>query len=263
MTRVACTHPGRYGDILWSLPTARAVAETLGEKVGFVLSENYAGLQELIRAQPYIDDCWIQEGWKVLEDAPVGPRIPPTGRTPIEIHLGYQGWPKAPTLAGEIWNLAAEQVPGLRTLELDRPWISVRPDISRPVAVHFSDEHFELKVGMYELIRDSNPHRYQVYYAKGSRWDSEYMGGRVTSFMQMAQGIAGAQVFFGCLSSGWVLANALGKPCVIMEPGEPRWNRLFWLDRPSNHLVIGGDGKPTFDARHVRALIAEVLNTRS
>jgi hypothetical protein len=74
-----------------------------------------------------------------------------------------------------------------------------------------------------------------------------------------AQIAQGAQCYLGCLSSQWVLANALGKRCVVVEPNEHRWHPVFYRDAPQNHLVRGNDGRPTFDARHAGDVLEEVL----
>jgi hypothetical protein len=90
-----------------------------------------------------------------------------------------------------------------------------------------------------------------------------YIDGLIHSpshWLRAADLMDGAACYLGCLSSQWVLANAMGKKTVVMEPDPNRArNPLFWLPRERNHMVIGGDGLPTHDARHTADLLKEVL----
>src|SRR5262245_63210788 len=71
---IACTMPGRHGDILWALPTVRALAEQAGAPIDLVISEKYGSLKDLIRRQPYIADVVVLADWQVQETAPMTPR---------------------------------------------------------------------------------------------------------------------------------------------------------------------------------------------
>jgi hypothetical protein len=75
-----------------------------------------------------------------------------------------------------------------------------------------------------------------------------------------AYAMSRSKIFLGDLSAQWVLANALGIPTVIMEPCDARHSMpIFWYEHPRNTMVIGNDGKPTFDARHTRDAVEKVL----
>jgi hypothetical protein len=71
--------------------------------------------------------------------------------------------------------------------------------------------------------------------------------------------MATAGIYVGCLSALWVLANALGLRCLVVEPNPQRHHPVFWRESPKNRLICGGDGKPTFDARHVGEALEEAL----
>ncbi len=274
--------PGKFGDILWSLPTVRAISEAAGAPVDLAVSKNYGSICPLIAIQPYIATCVNFLDWEVRDTAPMTPQRPPNPPPPDAydkvIHLGYERWPMN-LLPMEIYLQATGQwgsaLPGL---ELDRPWIEVKAgkQYRQRVMCGFTDEWFELKYGLVHLIdraffeyddafdtqlTDSGLLAFWPSAIPGSRWAKE--GGVCSdrsSWMETAVDFAGADLFLGCLSSLWVLANALGIPTVIMEPAEARHHPIFYYDHPRNHLVLGNDGKPTFDARAVIAMVKEALH---
>src|SRR5215467_12449688 len=62
--KVLCTFSGKYGDILWSLPTARQIARDIaGGKVDFATMPYYESLRPLIASQEYIDECFVIPDW--------------------------------------------------------------------------------------------------------------------------------------------------------------------------------------------------------
>jgi hypothetical protein len=136
--------------------------------------------------------------------------------------------------------------------------------------IGFSDEHFELKYGLTTLIKKAlPPHwhtpqpmrtQWKVLAAPKSRWYRE-AGAAVSTWEQAAAQIGQGTIFVGCNSALHVLACALGIPVVMMEPSEARWNPIFYPYGTTERvrLVTGNDGRPTFDARHVRDAIEETL----
>jgi hypothetical protein len=278
---VLCTFPGKYGDLLWALPTVRALADAYGGPVDLLTSERYSGLNDLISRQPYIRHAMHTSAWVVQDTAPMSPRVPPIeGGAGLEVHhLGYEGWPLG-TLAQDIWGRVARSLINVPLLDLDRPWITVPGTTTSTdpyVWVGWSEEHFELKVGILVAVAMRFP-TYKFWWVRpwGGRYDEvdrttlletgtqhhrlgpnvAMMRGDWSVTAQIAQG---AQCYLGCLSSQWVLANALGKRCVVVEPNEHRWHPVFYRDAPQNHLVRGNDGRPTFDARHAGDVLEEVL----
>lgn len=245
---LVCTFPGRHGDILWALPTVRALAEQDGNPVGLVISGKYGSLAPLIRLQPYIDFVHVEYSWQVQETAPMTPRIPP--KTLFDdrvVHLGYEGWP-SPNLPRDVADRAKIAI------DLKRPWIQLLMAghaKSADIAVGFTDEYFELKYGLYKLVQAEAS--CFALSAPKSRWEKE--GGiHGVDWMDAGYAMRDAQVFLGCCSALHVLAVAMGKKVVVMEPNPDRHNDVFWpLGKKGRvELVLGGDGTPTFDARHVR-----------
>lgn len=290
---ILATMPGRHGDILWSLPTVRAISQTYGERVDFCISKKYGvnkSFLNLIQKQPYIRYCWADPEWIIEESAPITPRAP---RLPIKLigiderlqpyedelqydeifNLGYDKWPAHP-LPAEIWDIANEgSSKPLRQIDLDTPWINPSWTIANPqpsVSVGWSDEWIELKMGVL-LQAVSRLMKSSVYWgmvmpswSRQREWLEVLPEGNfsfhVSDNWQLATAvIRESHCFLGCLSSQWVLANALGVPTVIMEPNPQRHNPIFYLDRPRNHMVNGPDLGSTFDARSTVELLSKVL----
>lgn len=267
---ILCTFPGRHGDLLWALPTVRAIAEHVGHKVDFATTEKYGRIAELVFEQEYISGVLVLKDWEIIEGAPIRPIEPPhmpSGYDKV-IHLGYPGWPELP-LPYYVEKIGRLAMPGIPRIDLSRPWIHAprffENDIQ--VAVGFSDEHFELKYGLWSLLsRDKSTPGSVVEWISlrggpGSRWVTE--GGQWTAdWMHTAEILASAKIFLGCCSALHVLACAMGKPVLIMEPNEQRWNPVFYpygMDGPEVTVIRGGDGRPTFDARHVKDQVQALL----
>jgi len=264
---ILVTHAGRHGDCLWALPTVRAIAEAVGEPVDFCISHEYRSLVSLIQAQHYIREAFSDAEWLVQQTAPISPAEPPAehrymGRAYDKtIHLSFKGWPEAPTLAeGYLLNGQAALLKVLE-MHLDRPWIKVDEAEFCGIAVGFTDEWFELKFGLCGLLYEGLAKQGLavdgvVMAAPGSRWELEAKV-TPTSWLGAAQMIQGSKIFLGCLSALAVLAAAMGKPRVLVEPNEQRHHPVFqhW----DQELLKGGDGKPTFDARHVVDAVKERL----
>lgn len=268
--RLLCTFPGRHGDLLWALPTVRAISETYQQPVTLVTSAKYGGLADLIRRQPYIAEVLVDPTWEVQETAPMTPRAPQVhDLAPYDrvFHLGYRGWP-SPTLPVDIWNGANHLLgPGrLRSLDLDRPWITVEYAAELPpvdLAIGFTDEWFELKYGLYWILVQQHPSSY-VRLTQSPRWNTEgqQVVGAEVSWTAAAAWLSRVPVFVGCCSALHVLAIAAGCPKVIVvEPNRDRCQDVFFpLGKTGRvELVLGGDGQPTFDARHVREAIDRAL----
>ena len=270
---ILATMPGRFGDILWALPTVRLLAKRHDTQVDFTTSPRYDSLLELIQRQPYILETWTAARWNIQETAPITPRTPPEcdcDDYEAIYHLGYREWPKAPLAATIRESVGYREDSPLR---MESPWITVidacRETEGTVIAVGFSEEHIELKMGIllglaaasteitWQLLLPPKPLAHRAWeWVEVAGYPIEYIE---TNWEQAADVIGNADLFFGCLSSLWVLANAVGTPTVIMEPMVARHNPIFWRESPKNHLVVGNDGKPTFDLRATAAMIAAVL----
>jgi hypothetical protein len=259
--RILCTHPGRYGDLLWALPTVRALSFSASQPIDLLLSPKYSSesFRSLLARQLYIGSVIVANDWEVLETAPMTPRVPPSLPSGYDqiVHLAYEGWPSL-TLPYETYRIAGEQVPIDWPLSLDVPWIAAPYEHScNPyrLAVGFSDEHFELKYGLYWLLRGHFVQNGEIgglmNVCGGPRWSGV---GHNSDWEAAASWIAQATVFVGCCSALHVLACAAGTPVVLLEPNPMRHHDVFYPFGKCSEvvrLVTGLDGQPTFDSRHL------------
>lgn len=268
---ILCTMPGHFGDILWALPTMRLLAKRHDTKVDFLTSPPFEPILELVQRQPYILETWTGKDWIETEDT-AEYRVPPTcdcGDYEEVYHLGYSEWPT------DILSDFIRESVGFRDdppLHMTSAWVRAGdiPHRDTVIAVSFTENHIELKMGILLGLIAQLPVDItwklllppKGLYHRAWEW-VEVAGYPVefceTNWVQAAAEISSADLFFGCLSAPWVLANAVGTPTVIMEPMEARHNPIFWRNATKNHLVIGNDDKPTFDLRATRDMIKTVL----
>jgi hypothetical protein len=87
MSKVLTTFSGRFGDILWSLPTVRAIYQMVGgEKVDFGIMPPYRSLLSLLQMQPYIDEAFVIENW-ACEGSPFADQ---PWQPPKDAEAGYE-----------------------------------------------------------------------------------------------------------------------------------------------------------------------------
>lgn len=285
--KILCTFPGKHGDLLWALPSLRAISESLdGEPIDLRVGAPYGGICDLIRRQTYIRWATADPAWAVQDTAPMTPRTPPTADPYDEnydriFHLGYTRWPHAP-LPVETYHTLLSQWPTdwptLAPLDLDRPWIQAAsvPDDQLSVALGWTEEHFELKAGLTCLLilrwmdpTARDPAFRFINVSWSSRWQAEwwtpggatFAEGMLTDWGRIAGVLSVSQVFLGDCSALHVLACALGKPVVLMEPNPHRHHPIFYPFGTGGRVrvVQGVDGLPTWDARHVQETLVDVL----
>lgn len=292
---ILCTFPGKFGDLLWALPTVRAISRRIGAPVDLMVARDYSSITPLISLQPYIRFCGGVDNWITQDTAPISPRVPQllphleigTAERGYDyiLHLGYRSWP-LPDVCRHTWDTAAleiinrypqaaqdgvfgDQFWNPAELDLQTPWIRVKPwtNIPHPVVFGWTDEYFELKYGLTRLLLRSVTKAVSgfMFCTDGSRWQRE-AGFDATPWLEEARRIAAASVFVGCCSALHVLAVALGIPVVLVEPQPMRHNDTFYpvgKTGPQVTLVTGSDGLPTFDARHTQDVLERILHAQS
>jgi len=272
--RILCTFPGRYGDLLWALPAIRALSRRLDTPIDLTIAGEFANILPLLARQPYLGHVWADPDWALEPNQPTPP--PRRARAMLErthdqtFHLAYRGWPQRalPFETLDCLNRRTEGSPLRRAslladadLDLSTPWITVDgPGPPTELAVGFTEAWFELKLGLLVCLDPTLPPYLQLT-PPGSRWTTEGAG-RVSvlaaDWLTHARTIRNADRFFGDCSALHVLACALGTPVLLMEPMDGRWNDIFYpygKTGPRVTLITGGDGRPTFDARHCRDAI--------
>lgn len=265
---ILCTFPGRAGDLLWALPTVRAVSEHFRQPVDLQIAGEFAGMLPLLRQQPYLAGIHADETWGM--DYGWDPPFFESGYDRA-YHLGYHRWPELPLPFETAWQLGRQWDPGdgfLPPTDLARPWIHVEgPGIPIDIAVGFTEAWFELKLGVLASLGNARLADSLVQLTPpGTRWDSAETTAAASVYpcdwLDAARAIRNSDLFVGDCSALHVLACALGQRCVIIEPMEARHNGIFYpygQDGPKVRLVRGLDGQPTFDARHAADTIREAL----
>ena len=259
--RITC--PGRYGDLLWACAVIRAISEGLDAPVDLRISGEFNPIAGLLCQQPYIKTVVASANWSMTtQDQHAW--CPPQAAEG-DVHVGYRGWPDQP-LPQYVYQQTREIYPDLpmASLDLQRPWITVPPYAHKRATwtCGFSEYHFELKYGLWELLTHQPQGLGPLSLCTGPRWKQEAKHGGC-GWEDAAQWIAASRVFLGDCSALHVLAVALGVPALIMEPMEARWNPIFWplgMDGPQVRCVKGNDGRPTCDARHVADDLKEALS---
>lgn len=292
--KILVTCPGRHGDILWSLPSLRALHEATGATIDLGVSPKYSGVCELAKDQPYLADAFAIAGWEVEETAPMTPTEPPPSAIPDGydrvIHLGYRGWPTHPLPNEHYWRMVEQLPPELDCgphFDLSRPWLANWPwllsGLGPGIGVVFTDEWLELKAGILVALAKrfkrwdprgtlAHPTFFLLVPWEGSRWFAE-MGGSgdvlppnvavcPCDLKNVAHMLAACTVVLADNSAGHVIARGLGKPVVMVEPASARHHEIFYPYGTTGNgveLVRGIDGQPTFDARHIGDVLAAAL----
>lgn len=262
--RILVSFPGRAGDLLWALPTARAISEAAGTPVDIVIAGEFKSMIPMLKAgAPYLGDVRALDEWSLT---PPDEWLPPlTGDGYDRVyHLGFRGWPDR-TLPHFIYDQMVAEGVSMAPLDLDRPWLTFEPWywVPHTLVIGWTETWFELKVGLMELLQRRNHIEGSFFLGTpGSRWVTELQMPPI-EWLEAARRIANCPVFFGDCSALHVLACAQGKRCVLVEPMESRHNPIFWsfgMDGPRVTCVKGLDGKPTWDARHTADALKAALH---
>ncbi len=271
--------PGKYGDILWSLPTVRAISETFNVPVDLIVSTGYSEHSDLLRRQSYICDVRPWSSWH--SPSPGEASWSPFDNTlhylPRDLpeydrifHLGYRRVPDRPLPAfvyDEVTRLTPEVV--FRPLDLGRPWIGAVATTSTPVAVTvgWSSNAAAWKRDVTKALRErfTSTAFAPVMTVGGidETWKALWCFDMAPAadWVAAAQRVADSRFFVGCCSALHVLACALGKPALIVEPDATRWSPIFYpygCDGPRVRLVRP-PSETTIDVAAIEAAFAVIL----
>lgn len=281
-------HPGRHGDLLWALPSIRALHVLMPEHdITLHIPPDVAGLGPLLQQQGYISHVRTALDWEVQDSAPRQPVFPPGySEQGGAISLGYREWPKRP-LPYEIADLAARQAgPSVSELAMRTPenffapWIEAASTDAGlankqlpKVLVHWTDRYFELKLGILTELRRNlgDQVRFDWYAAPGSRMHKA--GAAACTFEYLAGEMTETRVVLTDCSAAHVLAAGVGvRHVLVVEPESDRHHFIFWpgcvlpaweqMGTPLGERirpVLGTDHRPTFDSRHVLESVLAAL----
>lgn len=268
--KILATFPGRNGDLLWALPTIRALSRRIGAPIDLQICGEFAPIVPLLELQPYLGTISADPDWPLVPPAEWNAPHPPEGYDHV-FHLGYRGWPQRPLPFETLHTLNEYLTCNLvqhdcgnsflgADLDLQTPWITAPALFSYQWAwlYGFTDVYFELKYGLVTLL-ERNRKRFSygqlppTNIGANPRWVEE-AGENATTWLEAAAMLQRTSLLLTDCSALHVLAVALGTPALLVEPMEARWNPIFYplgMDGPQVTVVQGTDGKPTFDARHV------------
>jgi hypothetical protein len=248
----------------------RAIAEHFGVPVDLLIAGEFAGMIPLLNQQSYLGAVLADPAWTLTPPADWNPPGQPDEGYDRIYHLGYRGWPAQPlpfeterTLA-LTWNLEDGPIP---QIDLERAWITEENwpyPLEPEVAVGFTEAWFELKLGLLVSLAYARPGSCLQLTPHGTRWTTEASGVVAVvayGWVGAAQVIHASAGFLGDCSALHVLAVALGKPVLLVEPMEARHNDIFYpLGKTGRvRLLTGNDHLPSFDARHCADALREML----
>jgi hypothetical protein len=263
--------PGKYGDILWSLPTVRAISETFGVPVDLIVSADYSDHRDLLLLQDYVRDVLPWSSWQ----------LPPSGASPWSpfddrlhylardlpdydrvFHLGYRSKPNSP-LPAYIYGQLTQLEPGItfRPLDILRPWIhvdAIASSATPSVSIGWSSTAVEWKHHVTKALKTQYSSMTFVPVMPSVQGQEEWKASwcfdlePAADWVDAAGRVAQSCVFVGCCSALHVLACAMGKSVVVAEPDENRWDSSFYpygVEGPRVRLVRGDDGSAVAAAR--------------
>jgi hypothetical protein len=237
MSKYLCTFSGKYGDILWSLPTAKYISENVvSSPVDFAIMPYYVNLLPLLAAQDYIDKAFVIEDWARTHsnhgDQPWQP--------PHEAEKGYE----------KFWHLTYRGHPGISAPEMPLvvftayqqginfnnwavvPFLDVRDEDVEPLAtpVHFSTGQMPDVIKEKRLVSYSFNEQYaepkrqffEELWKKTRDVQLEFFNVSEVGWKEATWLIKKSLVYVGDRSACWVLANGVGQQVVSFEPHPSR-----------------------------------------
>lgn len=239
------THAGKIGDLLWALPTMKALGS-----FDLVTSPYCEGLLPLLRRQGYIKSAEVDPEWEVEFSAPLKPWAPPSGIPGI--HLSMREWP-SPTIAEYYPKLLKEQYGHEVTPDFSQPWLTLDGWIHNEIVVAFSDEYAESKAGcLTHLLHEFPSQNFRLCVMEGSRMEKDFhfpfrnCQVETVDLLGLASRLRSAKIVIACNSAPHVLGAALGRPVIVYEPQTMRHQtcfkapvtRISYVDSPNSFEVV-------------------------
>jgi len=236
MSKYLCTFSGKFGDILWGLPTAKFISEKLvNQPVDFACMPYYVSLLPLLVSQPYIDRAFVVEDWLRQHSNHGDQPWQPPQRIEQNYercwHLGYRGHPGITAPSMPLIDFVAYQqginFNGWSPVPFITPDESVR-EIATPV--HFSTGQLPTVIEERRLIAYAFNEQYdepkKIFFEKlwsDTRQDGlEFLNVAELGWKEAAWIIAKALLYVGDRSACWVLANGVNAEIITFEPHPSR-----------------------------------------
>ena len=224
--KILATLSGKFGDIIWALPTARQLSRRHGAPVDFRIMPTYRSLLPLLRYQnDYIASAEVIEDWACTGGSPHSdqPWQPPhyieqgydlvAHLTPRR-HVGTNGAPMLPLAHFMAWQ---------QNITLPEPIV---PFLKAPV--YEAEEPF-VCYGFNESQRDLKDRLIARLCLQLRVMDVSKL-----PWLEAASRITASGYFIGCRSACWVMAMGLGAVTWTYEPNPSRnafgyWGMAFGL----------------------------------
>lgn len=214
----AASHPGKFGDLIYSLPGTKFLCDYYSAKCHFYTSSYYGFIKRLIDYQDYIEECVIAEAYQILE---FSWGAQPWDMQPyfrdidyLAIHqFGFRHFPDRPL---HEWYLHEEGLdvsppllgflsyPEIKTLDEDYIVIAPRGD-------HMFIESFQ-------GIIDKSPVAVVQIGTEGEAWEGGIDKTGI-DWLETVSWLAGAKAFYGLISSQGALAQNFDFPKVYPHNG--------------------------------------------
>jgi hypothetical protein len=274
--RILTTFSGRHGDILWSLPTVRAICKSLipfsanvdlYPEMHFGIMPAYRSLLPLLNAQSYIDKAFVIENWECVGSpcgdqpwkAPFHILVDGTyyaTEDPVEgrelyynkvYHLTYRTHPTKDQplidfIASQQGIVLKDPIPFLSLPEhnfkgVDHPLISYA----------FNESMMDLKEKQIQFFKDNLP-------------DFGFIDVSKVPWLDAAAITNKSVCFIGCRSANYVLACGLGKRVFVYEPNIARskygpWGTTFTCPYANESEIINSQS----DVEEIKSLVAGVI----
>lgn len=225
--KILCTFSGKIGDILWSLPTVRALREISEQPhsvshpnednlvtLDFGIMPQYKSLLPLLTMQSYIDNAFTINDWECIGspcgDQPWEPQHVPEGYDKV-FHLTYQRHPSSNEALIDF--IAAQQ--GLKLTDPIVPFIHASKCDGYYIAYAFNE--------LYKPLKDAFLQQLQLLLIEN---DSRIMlvDSTKLDWVQALSMIKSAVCFVGCRSSNYVIANGVGQRNIFIYEPHPSRN---------------------------------------
>lgn len=248
MSDILCTFPGKYGDILWALPTVREISRITGQKVDFYLMPYYENLVPLLQCQPYIETAGVIGNWVRTHSnfgdqpwkAPEGHIIQMLNDTDFgekqyksTWHLGYRAHPGVTAPDMPLIDFIAFQ----QGIQMKPPIV---PFMEAPDDVDGLAKQVAFTSGG---IADIVKHNDLVTYAFNDQYEKmkniffqdlwlemkdsgiEFFNLNHVHWKEAAWLLKNSLMYVGDRSACWVMATGLGKKAITFEPHPARHPR--------------------------------------
>ena len=217
--KILCTFSGRFGDILFSLPTVRQISKNYGVKCDFGVMPSYKTLLPLLKRQSYISNAFAIDNW-FCTGSPCGdqPWEAPLDMLPTYdkvFQLTYRYHPHGN-------NPLIDFIAGQQSLVLDQPVVPFIETLNFPpykdtyIAFAFNNQYKEQKDRFMECLSSQLGRT-----GLNSSTEIKFFDVSKSEWSWARYGIKHALAFVGCRSANWVLAHGVGQPNIFVFDQDP------------------------------------------